>query len=227
MAKFILFDLDGTLIDGVDDLLFAMNETLAAHDLAPLARPELAAMLGDGTKMLTKRAFDARGVTIDGQQLDDCEGDFTTRYIDTDYAHTRLFENAEATLRDLASDGWIIGLASNKPTAPCKRILERLGVFDLFAVIVGGDATHVKKPDGAHLAFALDQAGYDRARGDIAIMVGDHANDVNAARDFGIPAIAVAFEVDDTRAKNLAADGVVTAFENLPEEIGKIVKQAA
>ena len=227
MAKFILFDLDGTLIDGVDDLLFAMNETLAAHDLTPLARPELEAMLGDGTKMLTKRAFDARGVTIDGQQLDDCEGDFTTRYIDTDYGNTRLFENAEATLRDLASDGWIIGLASNKPTAPCKRILERLGVFDLFAVIVGGDATHVKKPDGAHLAFALDQAGYDRARGDIAIMVGDHANDVNAARDFGIPAIAVAFEVDDTRAKNLAADGVVTAFENLPEEIGKIVKQAA
>ena len=84
MAKFILFDLDGTLIDGVDDLLFAMNETLAAHDLTPLARPELEAMLGDGTKMLTKRAFDARGVTIDGQQLDDCEGDFTTRYIDTD-----------------------------------------------------------------------------------------------------------------------------------------------
>ena len=167
MAKFILFDLDGTLIDGVDDLLFAMNETLAAQDLAPLARPEL------------------------------------------------------------ASDGWIIGLASNKPTAPCKRILERLGVFDLFAVIVGGDATHVKKPDGAHLAFALDQAGYDRARGDIAIMVGDHANDVNAARNFGIPAIAVAFEVDDTRAKNLAADGVVTAFENLPDAIGKIVKQAA
>lgn len=227
MAKFILFDLDGTLIDGVDDLLSAMNETLAAHELASLARPELEAMLGDGTKMLTKWAFDARGVTIDGQQLDDYEADFTARYIDTDYTHTRLFENAEATLRNLASDGWIIGLASNKPTSPCKRILERLGVSDLFTVIAGGDAIHVKKPDGAHLAFALDQAGYDRTRGDIAIMVGDHANDVNAARDFGIPAIAVAFEVDDTYANNLGADGVVTAFENLPGVIEKIVKQAA
>ncbi len=227
MAKFILFDLDGTLIDGVDDLLFAMNELLAAHGLAPLVRHELEAMLGDGTKMLTKRAFAARGINPEAEQLDELNIDFTLRYVATDYAHTRLYDNAETTLRQLVSEGWTIGLASNKPTAPCRRILDLLGISDLFAVIAGGDSTTVKKPDGGHLAFALDKAGYDRARGDIAIMVGDHGNDVNAARDFGIPAIAVAFEVDDTRAKSLGADAVVTAFETLPHMIGKIAKQPA
>ncbi|WP_417815826.1 HAD family hydrolase [Thalassospira alkalitolerans] len=227
MAKFILFDLDGTLIDGVDDLLFAMNDLLAAHNLPPLIRHELEAMLGDGTKMLTMRAFAARGVELSAASLDKLNIDFNQRYVATKYAQTHLFANTETTLRKLSSDGWIIGLASNKPTAPCERILDLLGISNLFSVVAGGDATSVKKPDGGHLRFALDQIGYDRVNGDIAVMVGDHANDINAARDFGISAIAVAFEVDATRAKNLGADAVVTAFETLPDAIEKIIKQAA
>ena len=224
MAKFIMFDLDGTLIDGVDDLLFAMNELLGVHDLAPLARHDLEAMLGDGTWMLTKRAFAARGKTPDDATLDKLNIDFNARYRATDYAHTRLYDNAEATLRNLAKDGWTIALASNKPTAPCERILENLGISDLFAVIAGGDATTVKKPDGGHLRFVLDKLGYNAANGDIAVMVGDHANDINAARDANIHAIAVAFEVSADRAYTLNADAVVTDYTNLVRAIDHIIQ---
>ncbi|HBU96728.1 HAD-IA family hydrolase [Thalassospira lucentensis] len=224
MAKFIMFDLDGTLIDGVDDLLFAMNELLGVHDLAPLKRHDLEAMLGDGTWMLTKRAFAARGETPDDATLDELNIDFNARYRATDYAHTRLYDNAEATLRNLAKDGWTIALASNKPTAPCERILEKLGISDLFAVIAGGDATTVKKPDSGHLRFVLGKLGYNAANGDIAVMVGDHANDINAARDAGTHAIAVAFEVSADRANTLNADAVVTDYTNLVRAINDIIQ---
>jgi phosphoglycolate phosphatase len=218
MAKFILFDLDGTLIDGVDDILFAMNDLLAAHDHAPLVRHDIEAMLGDGTWMLTKRAFAARGSEPSDAMLDELNVDFNARYVETDYAHTRLFEHAEPVLRQLKSDGWAIALASNKPEAPCKAILTKLGVADLFSVIAGGDSFEVKKPDGRFLEFVLGQLGFDR-KADTAIMVGDHANDVDAARAAGIYAIAVAMEVDDTRAQSLGADGLTTDYLQLQNTI--------
>ncbi|WP_412558441.1 HAD-IA family hydrolase [Thalassospira sp. MIT1370] len=221
MAKFIMFDLDGTLIDGVDDLLVAMNGLLDAHGLDALGRHDLEAMLGDGTWMLTKRAFAARGQTPDDATLDELNIDFNNRYVETDYAYTRLYENAQTVLRQLKADGWTIALASNKPEGPCKAILAKLGVADLFTVIAGGNSFEVKKPDGRFLEFVLDKLGFDRSS-DTAIMVGDHANDVNAARAADIHAIAVAFEVDATRANSLSADAVVTAYENLPSAIKSI-----
>ncbi|BDW88399.1 HAD family hydrolase [Thalassospira tepidiphila] len=214
MAKFILFDLDGTLIDGVDDILFAMNDLLAAHGHAPLVRHDIEAMLGDGTWMLTKRAFAARGSEPTDAMLDELNIDFNARYVETDYAYTRLFENAETVLRQLKSDGWTIALASNKPEAPCKAILTKLGVADLFSVIAGGDSFEVKKPDGRFLGFVLGQIGFDNST-DTAIMIGDHANDVDAAHAAGIYAIAVAMEVDDRRAKSLGADAIAKSFIEL------------
>ncbi|MCC9625620.1 HAD-IA family hydrolase [Thalassospira sp. MA62] len=223
MAKFILFDLDGTLIDGVDDILFAMNATLAANGHGPLERHDIEAMLGDGTRMLTKRAFAAHGEQLDDARLEDLNRDFTQRYDATNYAYTRLYEDAETTLRALKADGWTIALASNKPEKPCKAILNNLGVADLFSVIAGGDSFRVKKPDGAYLTFVLDQLGFAADNGDVAIMVGDHANDINAARAAHMHAIAVAFEVDDTKAKSLGADAVVTEFSKLRDAIAGIV----
>jgi phosphoglycolate phosphatase len=58
--------------------------------------------------------------------------------------------------------------------------------------------------------------GYQPAQADLAVMVGDHANDVAAARAAGIAAIAVALEVDDSRARSLGADAVVRDFSTLP-----------
>jgi phosphoglycolate phosphatase len=220
MTKFILFDLDGTLIDGVDDILFAMNDLLAAHGHAPLVRHDIEAMLGDGTWMLTKRAFAARGAEPTDAMLDKLNIDFNARYVETDYAYTRLFENAETVLRRLKSDGWKIAPASNKPEAPCKAILTKLGVADLFSVIAGGDSFEVKKPDGRFLEFVLAQLGFDRNT-DTAIMVGDHANDVDAARDAGINAIAVAMEVDAKRARSLGADTVVTDYTQFRQTLGR------
>ncbi|MDP2700001.1 HAD family hydrolase [Thalassospira sp.] len=227
MAKFILFDLDGTLIDGVEDLVFAMNKVLARQNLAAIDRPALEAMLGDGVRMLTRRALAARNVTLPKDDFEAACDQFLADYKDTDYARTRLYDGVADTLRLLHQTGWNIGLASNKPTEPCERILAKLGIRDLFVTVAGGDAASVKKPDGGHLRFALAAMGHNPASGDVAVMVGDHANDVDAARDAGIAAIAVAFEVEDARAKSLGADAVLTDFATLPAALAKLTQKAA
>jgi phosphoglycolate phosphatase len=225
MQKFILFDLDGTLIDGVDDLVVAINAVLAAEKLPPLQRPAVEAMLGDGMRMLTQRALAAHNVTLPAPAFEAACRKFLEVYEATQYAYTRLHAGVADTLRRLHRDGWLIGLASNKPTMPCNGILQRLGIYELFTVIAGGDATAVKKPDGGHLRYALEHMGYRGGKNQIAVMVGDHANDVDAARAVGIPAIAVALEVSDERAKTLGADAVVTDFAVLPDVVAQIVEQ--
>lgn len=222
MSRFILFDLDGTLIDGVDDLVNSLNVVLHKHQLQPLTRRELEAMLGDGMRVLAQRGFAARGVTLTAAEHNAACDDFLVAYKATGYAATRLYAGVAETLQQLHGAGWHIGLASNKLTDPCESILQRLGIRALFTVVAGGDATSVKKPDGGHLLYALQQMGFRREAGDTAVMVGDHANDVDAARAAGIAAIAVALEVDATRASSLGADAVVTDFAELPAVLATI-----
>jgi phosphoglycolate phosphatase len=174
-------------------------------------------------RMLTKRALAAQGVSLTAPAFDAACEQFLQVYEAGGYAHTRLYDGVAVTLRALRNDGWLIGLASNKPTVPCNHILTRLGIHELFSIVAGGDATSVRKPDARHLLYALEHMGYDTKAGDIAVMVGDHANDIVAAREAGIGAIAVAFETSDQRARSLAADAVVTDFTRLPAVAGAIV----
>ena len=224
MNRFILFDLDGTLIDGVDDLVIALNVVLHSHQLPSLTRPELESMLGDGMRMLMQRAFASRGVTLPAAVFNQACDDFLAAYKATGYRDTKLYAGVTDTLHKLQADGWHIGLASNKLTDPCESILQRLGIRQLFSVVAGGDATNVKKPDAGHLLYTLDQMGFQSDSGDTAVMVGDHANDVDAARAAGITAIAVAFEVDAARAHSLGADAVVTDFATLPAALTAILR---
>ena len=172
MNRFILFDLDGTLIDGVDDLVIALNVVLHSHQLPALNRPELESMLGDGMRMLMQRAFASRSTTLAAIEFNQACNDFLAAYKATGYLDTRLYAGVADTLKQLHNDGWRIGLASNKLTEPCESILHRLGIRALFSVVAGGDATSEKKPDAGHLLYALAHMGYRREAGNTAVMVG-------------------------------------------------------
>ncbi|HWK55147.1 MAG TPA: HAD hydrolase-like protein, partial [Hyphomicrobiales bacterium] len=171
-AQHLLFDLDGTLIDGVDDLVISLNVVLEQAGLLPVSRPQLLAMLGDGMRMVVKRAFAAQGITLDDATLERHTTAFLAAYQHTGYRHTRLFAGVKATLSALHGKGWRIGLASNKFTEPCREILQRLDILPLFAAVAGGDAAGVRKPDPGHLRHTLQLMGFDAARGDRAVMVG-------------------------------------------------------
>lgn len=221
-ARYILFDLDGTLIDGVPDLLVAINSVLEAHTLPALQRPTLEALLGDGMRTLVQRAFALYGVTLAAADFEAACAAYAAAYRATGYQSTRLYDGVATTLAQLQAEGWTIGLASNKPTLPCEAILTQLGIRRHFSAVAGGDATTVKKPHPGHLHYALQQLGHGSHPASAAIMVGDHANDVDAARGAGLAAIAVAFEVDPARAHSLGADAVLTQFSALPAALAAL-----
>ena len=184
MEPLAIFDLDGTLVDSAPDLHAALDRLMATRGLPPFSRAEVVAMIGDGAKVLVERALAARQLPFDAAALDHFLADYTAHSAE----ETRLFPGIEAALDTLAHDGWRMAVCTNKPVGPARDLLGALGLLDRFAAIGGGDSFPVRKPDPAHLLATIDQAG---GIGAGAVMVGDHRNDVAAARGAGLPCIFV------------------------------------
>jgi phosphoglycolate phosphatase len=182
VSRTLLFDLDGTLVDSVADLSAALNRLMQSRALPPFSDSETATMVGDGAAVLIERAFAARSHTPDPTALPEFLADYGANFA----VQTRLYPGVAATLHELVADGWRLAVCTNKPEAPARSLLAALGVAQMFAAIGGGDSFPVRKPDPAHLLATLAAAGGCAQR---AVMAGDHANDVAAARGAGIPCI--------------------------------------
>ena len=211
MEPLAVFDLDGTLVDSAPDLHAALDRLMAARGLPPFGRAEVVAMIGDGAKVLVERALAARQQPFDAAALDHFLADYTAHAA----VETRLFPGIEAALDTIARDGWRMAVCTNKPVGAARDLLGALGLLDRFAAIGGGDSFPVRKPDPAHLLATIAQAG---GMGAGAVMIGDHRNDVAAARGAGLPCVFVGWGYGPLA----MADGapVATSPESLAGEIG-------
>ncbi|HEY7578949.1 MAG TPA: HAD-IA family hydrolase [Acetobacteraceae bacterium] len=186
MTRTLLLDLDGTLVHTVPDLTAALNRLARTRGLAGFAEPETANMVGDGVARLVERAFAARCRAPD----QDAVADFAADYGRHAAVESRPYPGVAAGLRELAREGWRLGVCTNKPEAAARSLLAALGLAGWFAAIGGGDSYPVRKPDPRHLLATLAAAGGSPGR---AIMAGDHANDIAAASGAGIPCIFAAW----------------------------------
>ncbi len=184
MTRLAVFDLDGTLVDSAPDIHAALDRLALARGLQPYARGEVVAMIGDGVKVLVERALVARGQGFSTAALDAFTADYTAHAVD----QTGLFDGIAATLATLAAEGWRLAICTNKPAAATAALLDRLGLHGQFAAVGAGDSFPVKKPNPEHLRATIAAAGGRRER---AVMIGDHRNDVMAARGLGVPAVFV------------------------------------
>ena len=211
MTRLAVFDLDGTLVDSAPDLHAALDRLMAARGLAPFARPEVIAMIGDGAKVLVERALAARGRAPDQAALDA----FLADYGAAAAVETRPFPGIPEALDALAAQGWRLAVCTNKPKAPARDLLAALGLAHRFAALGGGDSFPTRKPDPAHLMATIAAAG---GIGDGAVMIGDHHNDIRAARGAGVPALFVGWGYGPPAMAEGAP--IIAGPEALPAELG-------
>jgi phosphoglycolate phosphatase len=124
-------------------------------------------------------------------------------------------------LAELRRAGWRLVVCTNKREDFSRRILEDLGLLPEFDVVAGPDTFGVAKPDPAHLTRTLPQAAPGPH---LAIVVGDSAIDVAAARAAGLPVIAVAWGYARRPAVELGADEVVDSFEQVSTIVEKLAR---
>lgn len=186
MRPILVCDLDGTLVDTVPDLAAILNQVMAARGLAPFGLAETAAMVGDGVAALVTRALATRGRGPDP----DAVREYVRAYGANPNARSRLYPGVAEGLATLAAAGWRLAVCTNKPEGPARALLASLGIAGRFAAVGGGDSFPVRKPDPGHLRATLAAAGAEAAT---AVMLGDHANDLAAARGAGVAAIFAAW----------------------------------
>ncbi len=213
MARWMLLDLDGTLVDSVPDLAAAMNHCLAARGLARLSRQDVRGFIGDGAKALVERGFAARGQVAAPSDLAAFLAYYGAHAADETCAYPGVAEG----LADLRRRGWVLAVCTNKPEAPARSLLAALGLDGFFAAIGGGDSFPVRKPDPGHLLATLRAAGGVPAR---CVMVGDHHNDIAAARGAGVPGIWASYGYGMDVPGGAAA---IARFQDLPEVAETVV----
>jgi phosphoglycolate phosphatase len=180
----VVFDLDGTLIDSLPDIATAVNHVLAWRGLEALPLMQIERMIGDGAKVLLDRALDARGEVAGAADMDVFMEWYTVHGAD----ETRPYPGMVEALAALRRAGHRLGVCTNKPAEAAREILALLGLDGYFDAVTGGDSTPYRKPDPRHLAATLAALGEPEA-----VMVGDHFNDMAAAKGCGIPGIFAAW----------------------------------
>jgi len=219
----VLFDLDGTLVDSAPDLHVAANKLLAEENRRSVTLGEIIMMIGDGVPKLVERAFEATGEVA----RDDNLAALTTRYLEFYEPHaadlTRPFPGAIDCLHRLKNQGFALALCTNKPYDPALEILDSLGLAEALTVVIGGDSLPgIRKPDPRHLLAAIDKLGADAHS---TVMIGDNANDINAAKAANLPAIVCRFGYTQGPAENLGGDVIIDHFNELPEAFKKLPRR--
>lgn len=219
MRKAILFDLDGTLVDTAPDLAAATDYALQCAGRPPVGLDAIRQMVGDGARVMVERGFETTGGQPSAEVFEKAMADFFACYEANLANKSRPFPGVATCLAKLAERGYLLAVCTNKYEHFSRSLLDQLGLSSFFAAIVGGDTLPVRKPDPGHIHGTLERIG---ASVDWAAMVGDSANDVNAAKAAGLHCVAVSFGYTRIPAHELGADRLIDHFDELPDALSTL-----
>ncbi|MEG2675606.1 MAG: HAD hydrolase-like protein [Clostridia bacterium] len=111
-SKYVIFDLDGTILNTLPDLAGATNHTLATHNFPPRTLDETRLYIGDGVEKLLERAFGSHSLDDESMRL--AIKDFKEFYSAHNADLSTPYDGICDTLALLRKDGWRIGVISNK-----------------------------------------------------------------------------------------------------------------
>ncbi|MEZ0171701.1 HAD family hydrolase [Microvirga sp. TS319] len=219
-----VFDLDGTLADTAGDLVGTLNVILEREGLASLPVEQARDMIGAGARALIERGFEAAGKELAPDYLDELYRQFMVHYGENICVRTELFPGVAAALDRLEAAGFVLAVCTNKVEEHSVKLLRELGIGHRFAANCGRDTFKYFKPDPRHLTLTIERAGGDPSR---AIMVGDSRTDIVAARNAGIPVVAVPFGYTEVPVKDLNPDIVIDHFDQLFAAVETLMKPMA
>ncbi|SLN56665.1 phosphoglycolate phosphatase [Oceanibacterium hippocampi] len=208
----IIFDLDGTLVDTAPDLHGALQAALAHVGRPGIPLERVKHLVGAGARALVERGLDETGGRDDDALVETAFAAFLAHYGENLSVASRPYPGMVAALDALEARGARFAVCTNKPEVYSRRLLDELGLSHRFRALLGGDSLPVRKPDPAHILTTMERFG---AQPHEAVMIGDTATDVNAARAAGIPVVAVRFGYSQVPIESLGADAVIDRFDEL------------
>lgn len=192
MRKLVIFDLDGTLLDTIDDLSAAVNHALSLRALPLHNRDEYVKMVGHGVRNLVYQALpeDHRDDAFVDAALADFVAYYTQHIDDLTKPYPGMLELVDA----LVAKGYGVAVASNKFQSGVDRLMKTFFPSVPFVQVLGNAPGAPLKPSPEIVFSAMDKAGISREESDPkVVMVGDSRTDMKTAVNAGVKGIAVAW----------------------------------
>ena len=207
----LVFDLDGTLVDSRRDITTGLNRLRSELGLPPLALEQVVTMVGEGAKVLVRRAL----ADWPGEPTKEILDRYLSYYAEVCLDTTVPYPGIEEMLAEL-SGRYPMAVLSNKGERLSVEILEGLDLAWRFKEILGGDSLPTRKPNPAGLNALADRLDLPVER---LMLVGDSRIDGETARNAGCAFALVEWGFPRTPADGLDADLIVSSPEELVQKL--------
>lgn len=210
--KLVIFDLDGTLIDSLEDITRAVNHATRPYGIAEKSIAEMGDLLGTGISILIDRVL--------ADRRDELKEDVLKRFMDYYSDHlveyTTVYSGVKDVLENLVGNKRAV--VTNKREQFAKTMLTELGIGSYFDSILGSDSVSEKKPSPVPLLHLLDLYKIDPSE---AVMVGDSEIDIAAGKGAGVRTVGVTYGYREREALE-GADFIIDDILELTELIKEI-----
>ncbi len=205
----VIFDLDGTLLNTLEDLADSTNYAMRAFGLKERSINEVRNFVGNGVDVLIERAVEG---AISKEQELECLDVFKQHYSKNMDNKTKPYDGIMDVIKELLKRGYHIAIVSNKFDAAVKGL--NVDYFEgLFPVAIGASDTVAKKPAPDSVIKALQELHSDKEG---AVYVGDSDVDIMTARNSGLPCISVTWGFrDEELQRSMGTDYII----HKPEEL--------
>ena len=213
--KAVIFDMDGTLLDTLEDLADALNVALKRNDLPTRSLDEVRQFVGNGIRNLVIRAVpDGIANPVFEKTFQDFKEYYDKHYKDK----TDAYPGIRMLLAELKNRGIAMAIVSNKIDSAVKKLNEQY-FSEYIQVAIGEKIGIARKPAPDTALAALKELGIDRKN---AIYVGDSDVDIETAQNAGMNCVSISWGFRD--AEFLKEHGASTIIDR-PEELLTIVGQ--
>ena len=207
--KTFIFDLDGTLLNTLNDLAASTNHALLTNGMAERSIDEVRQFVGNGVRLLIARAVEPG---TDKATIDHVFADFKTHYMHHSLDTTCPYDGIMDMLHELHHRGIRIAVVSNKLYAATRELCHHF-FADTVEVAIGEKEGIRRKPSPDTVIEAMLELGVDKAD---AVYVGDSDVDIATAKNCGMPCISVLWGFRD---KDFLIEHGAQTFVSHPSEL--------
>ncbi len=183
MRDFVVFDLDGTLLNTLPDIAGAMNRVLFRYGLPQHPEESYKLFTGNGARVLTQRALAGQE-----EMLEHVYSAYLLEYSRNSRVNTQPYEGIRVMLRQLQDADVKLIVFSNKDDPETKSVIAHYFPDIHFSAVLGSRSGVPLKPDPAALLALLEELELSPGQG---LYVGDTVTDLQCARAAKIPSVAV------------------------------------
>lgn len=214
MIDTVIFDLDGTLLNTLDDLADSVNYALSSLGYPVRTVDEVRMMVGNSVVYLIEKALPEG---TDKSQFDRCLSIFETHYKENMRNKTAPYDSVMQMLSDVKASGYKMAVVSNKPDVFTKELVNEL-FGEYIPLAIGRSDDIPRKPAPDMVFYAMDKLGSDKTT---TVYVGDSEVDVVTSKNAGLPCVGCLWGFRDRETlKNEGADYLISS----PSELIEILK---